>query len=100
MKCQHWEPEVGDEFGSACNVHGSPVSRACDQPLKVISSDSRGQLHLLKVTEAGPGLQGVATWQAHHFEAWIAAFNYWQTEIVYSGGYSVGTSPVREGARG
>lgn len=60
------------------------MSRASDQPLKIISSDSKGQLHLLKV-DAGPGLQSVATWQAHHFEAWIAAFNYWQTEVVYSG---------------
>ena len=62
------------------------MSRASDQPLKIISSDSSGRLHLLQVSEAGPGLQHVATWQAHHFEAWIAAFNYWQTETVYSGG--------------
>uniref|UniRef100_A0A8W4FEW1 Diphthine methyltransferase n=1 Tax=Sus scrofa TaxID=9823 RepID=A0A8W4FEW1_PIG len=62
------------------------AGRASDQPLKIISSDSSGRLHLLQVSEAGPGLQHVATWQAHHFEAWIAAFNYWQTETVYSGG--------------
>uniref|UniRef100_A0A673V0Y6 methylated diphthine methylhydrolase n=1 Tax=Suricata suricatta TaxID=37032 RepID=A0A673V0Y6_SURSU len=60
--------------------------RAGDQPLKIISSDSKGQLHLLEVNKEGPGLQEVSTWQAHDFEAWIAAFNYWQTEIVYSGG--------------
>ncbi|KAG3288481.1 diphthamide biosynthesis 7, transcript variant X2 [Ictidomys tridecemlineatus] len=60
--------------------------RASDQPLKIISSNSKGQLHFLKVNESGPGLQHVASWQAHHFEAWIAAFNYWQTEVVYSGG--------------
>ncbi|XP_069871288.1 diphthine methyltransferase isoform X4 [Dipodomys merriami] len=57
-----------------------------DQPLNIISSDSKGQLHLLTVNEAGSGLQCVASWQAHHFEAWVAAFNYWQTDIVYSGG--------------
>ncbi|KAM7093547.1 diphthine methyltransferase isoform 1-T1 [Molossus nigricans] len=62
------------------------AGRASDQSLNIISSDSKGQLHLLKVDGAGPGLQCVATWQAHHFEAWIAAFNYWQTEVVYSGG--------------
>ncbi|XP_036983696.2 diphthine methyltransferase [Artibeus jamaicensis] len=62
------------------------TGRAGGQPLKIISSDSKGQLHLLKVDEAGPGPQAVATWQAHSFEAWVAAFNYWQTEIVYSGG--------------
>ncbi|XP_036863420.2 diphthine methyltransferase isoform X1 [Manis javanica] len=60
------------------------TGRASDQPLNIVSSDSTGQLHLLKVDDAA--LRGVATWQAHCFEAWIAAFNYWQTEIVYSGG--------------
>lgn len=62
------------------------AGRASDQPLKIISSDSKGQLHLLKILEAGPGLQAVVTWRAHQFEAWVAAFNYWQTEVVYSGG--------------
>ncbi|XP_053774442.1 diphthine methyltransferase isoform X2 [Desmodus rotundus] len=62
------------------------TGRASGQPLKIISSDSKGQLHLLKVDEAGPGPRAVATWQAHDFEAWVAAFNYWQTEVVYSGG--------------
>ncbi|KAG8518612.1 Diphthine methyltransferase [Galemys pyrenaicus] len=59
---------------------------ACSQPLKIISSDSRGRLHLLKVSEEDLGLQDVVTWKAHRFEAWIAAFNYWQTDVVYSGG--------------
>ncbi|XP_036892800.1 diphthine methyltransferase, partial [Sturnira hondurensis] len=62
------------------------TGRASGQPLKIISSDSKGQLHLLKVDEAGPRPQAVTTWQAHSFEAWVAAFDYWQTDIVYSGG--------------
>ncbi|XP_037653895.1 diphthine methyltransferase isoform X1 [Choloepus didactylus] len=62
------------------------VSRAGDQPLKIVSSDSKGQLHLLAVAETGPGLQAVAAWTAHRFEAWVAAFDYWHPETVYSGG--------------
>ena len=53
--------------------------------MKIISSDSKGQLHLLMVNEGAAELQRVASWPAHHFEAWIAAFNYWHTELVYSG---------------
>ncbi|KAL1786665.1 diphthine methyltransferase [Sigmodon hispidus] len=64
---------------------GKP-GRARDQPLKIISSDSKGQLHLLMVNEGTAELQLVSSWPAHHFEAWIAAFNYWQTELIYSGG--------------
>ncbi|XP_012576603.1 PREDICTED: diphthine methyltransferase [Condylura cristata] len=56
------------------------------QPLRVVSSDSKGRLHLLKVSEGDAGLQEEASWKAHHFEAWVAAFNYWQPDVVYSGG--------------
>nr|XP_044993070.1 diphthine methyltransferase isoform X2 [Jaculus jaculus] len=64
---------------------GKP-ERARNQPLKIISSDSKGQLHLLMVNETTAELQPVASWPAHHYEAWITAFNYWQTELLYSGG--------------
>ncbi|KAK2499192.1 hypothetical protein MC885_016281, partial [Smutsia gigantea] len=68
----------------ALSLHWSTgrTGRASDQPLSIGSSNSMGQLHLLNVNEAA--LRVVATWQAHCFEAWIAAFNYWQTEAVYS----------------
>ncbi|XP_006900733.1 PREDICTED: diphthamide biosynthesis protein 7 [Elephantulus edwardii] len=61
-------------------------TRASGQPVNIICSDSRGQLHLLAVGEAEPGLQALGTWQAHQFEAWVAAFDCWHTETVYSGG--------------
>lgn len=77
-----WEERLALSLDWSTGKRGRPS----DQPLKIISSDSKGQLHLLVLDEAGPRLQQVATWQAHHFEAWVAAFNYWQTEVVYSGG--------------
>lgn len=82
IKCRHLRPGGGDR-SSAGSLCWSPVFRDSDQSLKIVSSDSKGQLHLLQVEDAG--LRAAATWQAHRFEAWVAAFNYWQTEIVYSG---------------
>ncbi|XP_049637940.1 diphthine methyltransferase [Suncus etruscus] len=60
--------------------------RKSSQPLNIIISDSKGYLHLLQVESSSGSLMKKATWKAHKFEAWVAAFNYWQTDIMYSGG--------------
>ncbi|KAJ3407563.1 Diphthine methyltransferase [Chytridiales sp. JEL 0842] len=52
---------------------------------KIIVSQSDGSLSLYQIGEHGsPGL--LDNWKAHDFEAWIAAFNYYNTSVVYSGG--------------
>ncbi|XP_068983697.1 diphthine methyltransferase [Bombus flavifrons] len=52
--------------------------------LKIVVSDSKGFVSLFELNENE--LNEINSWSAHGFEAWIAAFNYWDTNIIYSGG--------------
>ncbi|XP_014469887.1 PREDICTED: diphthine methyltransferase isoform X7 [Dinoponera quadriceps] len=52
--------------------------------LHIIVSDSRGWVS--HFTLLGDDLIRDSSWCAHDFEAWIAAFDYWQTNSFYSGG--------------
>ncbi|XP_043599066.1 diphthine methyltransferase [Bombus pyrosoma] len=52
--------------------------------LKIVVSDSKGFVSLFELNENE--LNEINSWSAHGFEAWIAAFNYWNTNIIYSGG--------------
>jgi len=54
----------------------------CSEP-KLIVSGSSGCLTLAELTDTG--LIPTNQWKAHDFEAWIAAFNYFNTSIIYSG---------------
>ncbi|KAE9408063.1 WD-40 repeat-containing protein [Gymnopus androsaceus JB14] len=51
---------------------------------KMVVSLSSGDLVLLEPTESS--LSSTSTWKAHDHEPWIAAWNYWDTNVVYSGG--------------
>ncbi|EMD42052.1 hypothetical protein CERSUDRAFT_102435 [Gelatoporia subvermispora B] len=51
----------------------------------MIASLSDGSLALLRPDDQS-GLVLADTWAAHGFEPWIATWNYWDTNVVYSGG--------------
>lgn len=79
---------VEEQQTLATSLDWSTGKRASDsgQPLSIVSSDSKGRLRLLQVRPAGSNLVEKSSWQGHHFEAWVAAFHYWHTDVVFSGG--------------
>lgn len=51
--------------------------------LKIVVSDSTGFVSIIEVEDS---LRKSCSWKAHDFEAWIAAFDYWDTNVIYTGG--------------
>ncbi|KAF9455998.1 WD-40 repeat-containing protein [Collybia nuda] len=54
-------------------------------PGNLIVSLSNGSLCLLRPGDGG-GLTLTESWKAHDYELWVGAWNYWDTNVVYSGG--------------
>ncbi|XP_018414852.1 PREDICTED: diphthine methyltransferase isoform X2 [Nanorana parkeri] len=77
--------DVGDDC-LALSLDWSTGRRENNSPIKIICSDSKGRLSLVHVGESSPSLDIQCQWGAHGFEAWIAAFNYWNSSTVFSGG--------------
>mmetsp|Transcript_22863 Transcript_22863/g.37628 ORF Transcript_22863/g.37628 Transcript_22863/m.37628 type:complete len:215 (-) Transcript_22863:54-698(-) len=50
----------------------------------LITSNSDGSICSFKFTNGS--LEHFLQWQAHDFEAWIAAYDYWHTNVVFTGG--------------
>jgi len=51
---------------------------------KIIVSHSNGHISLNDVSESG--LSTLESWKGHEYEAWIAAFDHFDTNTVFSGG--------------
>ncbi|KAL8590138.1 hypothetical protein ACOMHN_010333 [Nucella lapillus] len=78
----------------------------CEGPVsRVVTSDSTGGLTVLEV---GSEVTTASQWHAHDFEAWICAFDQWNTDVIYSGSddcklkvwdLRVGTTPVSTNSR-
>ena len=51
----------------------------------VAVSDSAGQISLCQFHEGTCNLCQILQWTGHKYEAWITAFNAWNSAIVYSG---------------
>lgn len=54
-----------------------------DSNAKIVVSDSKGFISLLEIDKNE--LNKIQSWPAHEFEAWIAAFDYWDTNVIYTG---------------
>ncbi|XP_040051045.2 diphthine methyltransferase isoform X4 [Gasterosteus aculeatus] len=60
------------------------TGRMDSSDVRLVCSDSAGCLSVLSLAEGA--LASLSHWKAHDFEAWISAFSYWDTQLVYSGG--------------
>ncbi|XP_060081067.1 diphthine methyltransferase-like [Ylistrum balloti] len=59
-------------------------NRVHNESAHICSSTSTGDIHVHAVD--GGSLQPLTSWKGHDFEAWITAYNYWDTNLIYTGG--------------
>ncbi|XP_033213690.1 diphthine methyltransferase [Belonocnema kinseyi] len=51
---------------------------------RITVSVSNGSVHVFELTDET--LEEIKSWHGHEYEAWITAFDYWNPNIIYSGG--------------
>ncbi|KZS92962.1 WD40 repeat-like protein [Sistotremastrum niveocremeum HHB9708] len=59
----------------------------------LVASSSDGHLSLLK--DNGSNIQLTMSWHAHAYEPWVAAWDYWDANTVYSGKFEGGVTSIQ-----
>ncbi|XP_057688432.1 diphthine methyltransferase isoform X1 [Corythoichthys intestinalis] len=72
----------GDQLALSLDWSTGRLDSSSD--VRVVCSDSAGRVSVLSLDDGA--LTTLSQWKAHDFEAWISAFSYWDTQLVYSGG--------------
>ncbi|XP_041094458.1 diphthine methyltransferase isoform X2 [Polyodon spathula] len=65
---------------------GRVESSGSSSSVKIVCSDSKGCISLLSLSGSAASLHLLSQWKGHEFEAWIAAFDHWNSDVLYSGG--------------
>lgn len=81
------KPIFCEEIGTdilGLSLDWSAPTGGSDSLASLVASSSDGKLSTWQLTDSG--LENLSRWKAHDFEAWISAFDYWDTNLVYSGG--------------
>lgn len=77
-----WTQESIGENILALSLDWSTNKIESEEP-RIVVSDSAGHVTVFSVV--GDKLFKIGRWKGHGFEAWIAAFNYWNSNVFYSG---------------
>ncbi|XP_058796537.1 diphthine methyltransferase isoform X2 [Phymastichus coffea] len=56
------------------------------EDIKIVVSDSQGSVSLFNIAGSVKNIERISRLHGHDFEAWIAAFDYWNTNVLYTGG--------------
>lgn len=69
----------------ALSLDWSTGKACCNDTIpKIAVSDSRGSVTLFELHNNE--LKNIISWSAHEYEAWITAFDYWDINVIYTGG--------------
>ncbi|XP_074649198.1 diphthine methyltransferase-like [Tubulanus polymorphus] len=81
-----------DEITQSCSIGDDCMGTSLDwsnrkyysEAPKLSYSNSSGNVGVAQISESS--VKTVQQWTAHDFESWISAFDYWNNDIIYSGG--------------
>uniref|UniRef100_A0A0K8SH93 methylated diphthine methylhydrolase n=1 Tax=Lygus hesperus TaxID=30085 RepID=A0A0K8SH93_LYGHE len=74
----------GDSNSLLLSLDWSNTLSPADDGCSIVASDSGGSVHVVSIAQNKLTL--TSSRKAHEFEAWIAAYDYFNTSVFYSGG--------------